>query len=125
MPGRIWPFWRQGRDWAWFVAWPRPPTYRPAAALSNHNSRVKSSRAIFFRSLLLQFAADLQSYNRSSYVTDDPLRHTDATGYWSWSDVAKWFANDFGGLLNDFERRHFECHVRQIVLGYDMRWVRI
>jgi RHS repeat-associated protein len=38
---------------------------------------------------IIQFVADLQSYNRYSYVLNNPLALTDPTGYWSF--VGGWF----------------------------------
>ena len=35
----------------------------------------------------VQFVANLQSYNRYSYVTNNPLRYTDPTGYGFWSTI--------------------------------------
>jgi RHS repeat-associated protein len=37
----------------------------------------------------IQFVSDLQSYNRYSYVLNNPLRYTDPTGYWTF--VGGWF----------------------------------
>jgi len=38
----------------------------------------------------VQFVANLQSYNRYSYVLNNPLRYTDPTGYFLGMDVGQW-----------------------------------
>lgn len=50
----------------------------------------------------VQFVADLQSYNRYTYVGNNPLRYTDPTGYWL-SAVGNWFGGTFGNPWNDFQ----------------------
>jgi hypothetical protein len=40
----------------------------------------------------VQFAADLQSYNRYSYTGNNPLRYTDPTGFF-WSEIGDWLSD--------------------------------
>jgi RHS repeat-associated protein len=76
----------------------------PGVGLVNMNGRVYDPALGRFLSPdpHVQFVADLQSYNRYTYVGNNPLRYTDPTGYWL-SDVGKWFASTFGNPLTDFE----------------------
>jgi RHS repeat-associated protein len=55
----------------------------PGVGLVNMNGRVYDPVIGRFLSPdpNVQFAADLQSYNRYSYVLNNPLRYTDPTGY--------------------------------------------
>lgn len=46
----------------------------------------------------IQAAADLQSYNRYSYVLNNPLRYTDPTGFF-WKELGNYFKNP----MNDFQ----------------------
>jgi len=59
----------------------------PSVGLVNMNGRVYDPELGRFLSPdpNVQFVADLQSYNRYSYVQNNPLRYTDPTGYGFWS----------------------------------------
>ncbi len=59
----------------------------PSVGLVNMNGRVYDPALGRFLSPdpNVQFVADLQSYNRYSYVLNNPLRYTDPTGYGFWS----------------------------------------
>jgi RHS repeat-associated protein len=59
----------------------------PSVGLVNMNGRVYDPALGRFLSPdpNVQFVADLQSYNRYSYVQNNPLRYTDPTGYGFWS----------------------------------------
>jgi RHS repeat-associated protein len=66
----------------------------PVVGLVNMNGRMYDPTLGRFLSPdpNVQFVADLQSYNRYSYVLNNPLTHTDPTGYFS--------LGDFGSLVN-------------------------
>jgi RHS repeat-associated protein len=50
----------------------------------------------------VQFATDLQSYNRYSYAGNNPLRYTDPTGYF-WKQLGAYFASQFENPITDLE----------------------
>jgi RHS repeat-associated protein len=50
----------------------------------------------------VQNLSDLQTYNRYSYVLNNPLRYTDPTGYF-WSEIGTFFKNYFSNPFNDLE----------------------
>jgi RHS repeat-associated protein len=76
----------------------------PDVGLVNMNGRLYDPSLGRFLSpdANIQFVADLQSYNRYTYVENNPLRYTDPTGYWL-SDVGNWFAKTFSNPLTDVE----------------------
>ena len=76
----------------------------PNVALVNMNGRVYDPSLGRFLSPdpNVQFAADLQSYNRYSYTGNNPLRYTDPTGYF-WSEIGGFFSGTFGDPIKDWE----------------------
>ena len=62
----------------------------PGVGLINMNGRVYDPALGRFLTPdpNVQFENDLQSYNRYSYVLNNPLRYSDPTGYFSWSPTA-------------------------------------
>jgi hypothetical protein len=46
----------------------------------------------------VQSATDLQSYNRYSYVFNNPLRYTDPTGYFGLGSVGSWISANWQGV---------------------------
>jgi RHS repeat-associated protein len=80
----------------------------PAIGLVNMNGRVYDPAAGRFLSPdpNVQAPTDLQSYNRYSYVLNNPLRYTDPTGYSSIGDLesdlgvyGSWFAANGRGIF--------------------------
>ena len=47
----------------------------------------------------VQFAADLQSYNRYSYCGNNPLRYTDPTGTF-WNELGHFFTSTFSNPMD-------------------------
>jgi RHS repeat-associated protein len=96
------------------TAFDLPPGHRefagqeeiPAVGLVNMNGRLYDPSIGRFLSPdpSVQFASDLQSYNRYSYVGNNPLRYSDPTGYF-WSQIGGFFEGLGAGLsnqVNDF-----------------------
>jgi RHS repeat-associated protein len=77
----------------------------PDVGLVNMNGRVYDPALGRFLSPdpHVQFVADLQSYNRYTYVNNNPLSYTDPTGYSTLGDIGHWFASTFSNPLTDFE----------------------
>ncbi len=73
----------------------------PAVELVNMNGRVYDPVLGRFLSPdpNVQTADDLQSYNRYSYVLNNPLRYTDPTGYFSWGSFEAALPGVFLGLM--------------------------
>jgi RHS repeat-associated protein len=72
----------------------------PGAGLINMNGRVYDPSLARFLSPdpNVREAANLQNFNRYSYVLNNPLRYTDPTGYDCWGSVEGYFSNP----LNDW-----------------------
>ncbi len=77
----------------------------PDVGLVNMNGRVYDPSIGRFLSPdpNVQDASDGQSYNRYSYVLNNPLRYADPTGYFSWSRFGSSLASYFENPMNDFE----------------------
>ena len=78
----------------------------PAVSLVNMNGRLYDPSLGRFLSPdpYVQFASDLQSYNRYSYVGNNPLRYTDPTGFF-WSQIGGFFeglGSALGNQVKDF-----------------------
>jgi RHS repeat-associated protein len=77
----------------------------PNLGLVNMNGRIYDPTVGRFLSPdpNVQFASDLQSYNRYSYAADNPLRYTDPTGYYQRQlSGGERFWQNYGGFVNMF-----------------------
>jgi len=76
----------------------------PVVELVNMNGRLYDPSLGRFMSPdpNVQSVTDLQSYNRYSYVRNNPLSYTDPTGFF-WSKLGGFFENYFSNPLSDFE----------------------